>query len=741
MKLLRLKLDVPFRSLPAGFQVDFLREWDHDRCFEFHPYCLAGRNGSGKSNVLEALAAIFYHIECIYLENGPDNFRFNDETSPNGFRAEVCMPDAFELEYFMPLTWDDLDVPHDQIDVAWENLDHVHVVISKEAQQTPKIYSKNLQFFNDKNGLLSRARVKRFLPKYIIGYSSGHNEILSLPFFKMRFIQFDEYRDHLTKDVPYNGKPEGRMIYLDDQFSQAILICHFLFPSEAATKVFEDKVGLKGISRFRIIIRRHQREKLAEERLKSMALSEKDREDRSKITVELTSKLSGYYDKKGQLQLGLIDKLIKCSTTYYEDSYVTQEGDESSDLYLDYWVNKATKRAFQVHFGEASGESDELDKAKSALNLFQAFQTLLTLNHYKVDEQTKLELYQSDSLYFNETIPTPASHERITRFKDGELMKDGVTEKLYVKSLSDGEQQLLHTIGLCLLYRHESALFLLDEPETHLNPDWRASYISVLRDALKISGSKDNKSPENKVMREVLLTSHSPFIISDCRKENVLVFTKDPETRRVTWERPEFETFGTSANAITIKVFGQTETIGDYAMARFTNLRQRLKAGEDPDELIKEAAKDLGDSVEKVLFVNQVMSEEERRKKVNQAAVKKRPVKKTPIKKISIKQAPTRKALVVNILTKKAPAKKAPAKKASAKKAPIKKAPIKKAPVKKAPVKKVPAKKVPAKKVPAKKVPAKKVPAKKVPAKKVPAKKVPAKKTPKKNIDEKGAMK
>src|SRR5437660_5861068 len=101
MKLLRLKLDVPFRSLPAGFEVHFLREWDRDQFDEFQPYCLAGRNGSGKSNVLEALAAIFYHLECIYLEYRPDGFEFDEETNPQGFRAEVCKPDAFELEYLI----------------------------------------------------------------------------------------------------------------------------------------------------------------------------------------------------------------------------------------------------------------------------------------------------------------------------------------------------------------------------------------------------------------------------------------------------------------------------------------------------------------------------------------------------------------------------------------------------------------------------------------------------------------
>src|SRR6185503_733835 len=140
------------------------------------------------------------------------------------------------------------------------------------------------------------------------------------------------------------------------------------------------------------------------------------------------------------------------------------------------------------------------------------------------------------------------------------------------------------------------------EPETHLNPDWRASYISTLRAALEADGTA------SRVMREVLLTTHSPFIISDCSKNNVLIFTKDAATQEVKWQRPDFETFGASANAITIKVFGQTETIGDYAMSKLNSLRKRLDAGENPDQLIKDANNELGDSVEKVIFVTQALT-------------------------------------------------------------------------------------------------------------------------------------
>lgn len=602
MKLLRLKLGVPFRSLPAGFEVHFLREWDRDSFDEFHPYCLAGRNGSGKSNVLEALAAIFYHLECIYLEYRPDGFEFDDQKNPKGFKAERCEPDAFELEYLIP----DNVAKRGSVISFYKAQLVAHIRITKKAGRRPVIrYAQAFQDSEKEGEELSRQEVKSYLPKYIVGYSSGDNEILSLPFFKMRFIHFDEYRDHLIKDVPYDGKPEGRMIFVDDQFSQAILICHFLFPSEPILRVFEEKIGLKAIRRFRIIIRRHHREKLAKERLETMSLSEKElEEDTPKTTVELTSKLTGHYDEQNQLQPGLIDKLILCSTTHYEDYSAYSDG-EGFDLYLDYWVNDATKRAFQVHFGDSSGGSDDFNKAKSALNLFQSFQTLLTLNHYKVDAETKAELYQSSSLYVNETISTPASRERITRFKEGELIKDRVKGGLYVKAFSDGEHQLLHTIGLCLLYRHESALFLLDEPETHLNPDWRASYISTLRAALEADGRA------SRVMRDVLLTTHSPFILSDCSKDYVLVFTKDAATQEVKWQRPDFETFGASANAITIKVFGQTETIGDYAMSKLNSLRKRLDAGENPDQLIKDANNELGDSVEKVIFVTQALTKKE----------------------------------------------------------------------------------------------------------------------------------
>jgi hypothetical protein len=70
---------------------------------------------------------------------------------------------------------------------------------------------------------------------------------------------------------------------------------------------------------------------------------------------------------------------------------------ETDTLYLDYLVTEQTRKAFQNNFA-------------SAIDLFQYLQILLILNLYVVSEPLKRDIYLSDSLYVNETVPTlPAS--------------------------------------------------------------------------------------------------------------------------------------------------------------------------------------------------------------------------------------------------------------------------------------------------------------------------------------------
>ncbi|HBQ7495326.1 TPA: restriction system-associated AAA family ATPase [Klebsiella pneumoniae] len=583
MKLLRLKISDPsgFRSLPCGFEHYFRTEWDLQEELNQHegfaPFVCAGPNGSGKSNLLEALAAIFFQLEILRVRRSflPEVLQITDHD---------LSPISFELDYLIRVP-EEFRISGGQ---EWAK-----VSVWKNNGESVRFHWVNQSDFDtNADEVFKGSHADILLPQYVLGYSSGENEILSLPFFKMRFVQFDEYWNALTRQLSYSGHPESRLAYLDSGFSQAILLCNLLFQNETALQPFREDVGIEALREFRIIIRRSI--PLAPEQLTSFASEDKnqhqslddilnsnpalhvdmDEESGQRYHLNLMQLLEG--DDKSSL---VVSALKRCASLYYED--------ECNDtLILDYWVNDATRQAFRENFNG------------SALALFQAFQVLLTLNLYKVSDNLKTDLYRSTSHYVSETVPTLASDERIMRFKFVRFTKQGVEEPMMLKELSDGEHQLLHSLGLCLLFRETNSLFLLDEPETHFNPHWRASFITRMRQCLC--------NTEN-VEQEMLITTHTPFLISDSKPEKVLVFSKDKYSGAVTISIPKYNTLGASINKITMNTFGKRETIGGHAQAVLDDLRRRFNEGiEDKETLITEIDEQLGDSVEKVLLLKAI---------------------------------------------------------------------------------------------------------------------------------------
>ncbi len=205
MKLLRFKINTPegFRSLQSGFEIYFLRDFDYKLAHNFNPNILTGRNGSGKSNILEALANIFYHLDCIYADNLPDNFskkttKQDDEKAGEigdtnyVFDNSICVVDAFELEYFMPIAIGLIDKPINELPQIPINEIKAHIRIIKEIGETPIFEWVNRSEYSNKKEPLGKMEIQMLLPKYVLGYSSGENELLSLPFFKTRFLHYDE---------------------------------------------------------------------------------------------------------------------------------------------------------------------------------------------------------------------------------------------------------------------------------------------------------------------------------------------------------------------------------------------------------------------------------------------------------------------------------------------------------------------------------------------------------------------
>lgn len=116
-------------------------------------------------------------------------------------------------------------------------------------------------------------------------------------------------------------------------------------------------------------------------------------------------------------------------------------------------------------------------------------------------------------------------------------------ESLDAGFLSDGERQLLTTIGLLLYARENDSLILLDEPDTHLNPRWSQTYLRLLG------------RPKGEAESHALISTNDPMIVADARLEDLVVLeTKDGRGRVAP---PDFPARGAGINGLlTSNIFG-----------------------------------------------------------------------------------------------------------------------------------------------------------------------------------------
>lgn len=547
MKLLRIKINSEFSSLQSGFELHFRSPFkagidSNEDWKAFHTFCFAGLNGSGKSNVLEALSGIFYHLESCANVKLPQNFKEH-------FKSRESKPDAYELEYYIrPQTGEE--------EYNIENMVLVKVV--KEENKAPEMtwipypYTgemvRKIEIVANDNATIP-APGKNYLPDLVIAYSSGENEILSIPFLKTRLVHFDEYKEAIAKNLNYE-KPESNMVYIDYEMSQAVLLSNFLFQDkETVLKPLDKYLDILDIKRFRMNLNiGHQLEK---------------------------QPIFNQFEKT-------IQKFKNCATAKFQND---------KKLWLDFWINNDTKKAFQENFKGGIFE------------LFQAFQVLYTLNYRTADYNTKSEVYGSQGYYTHGKINMPGPQDKAFYFLDFYIEKrmkgTGGIKELLLKQLSDGEQQFLHSLGICLMLKNKSALILLDEPETHFNPDWRSKFISTLKKSLEGTGS-------NNMRRDILITSHSPFIISDCLPDKVVYFRRKKENpvevEGISAKELNFKSFGASVDIILEVLFGKHQSIGNLARTQLQYDLKKVKTKADVDA-IKEKISDMGESIEKDLLL------------------------------------------------------------------------------------------------------------------------------------------
>lgn len=156
------------------------------------------------------------------------------------------------------------------------------------------------------------------------------------------------------------------------------------------------------------------------------------------------------------------------------------------------------------------------------------------------DQQANEFFRDLESTYVSELIEEVRIRVRLKK-NDGSVT---------FRELSEGEQQLLTVLGLLRFTAENESLFLLDEPDTHLNPRWCVNYLNYLRSFVgQNSVGQDNS--------HIVLTTHNPLAIAELVKEQVQILYRQAGTHTVRAENPAVDPKGMGfAGIVTSDMFG-----------------------------------------------------------------------------------------------------------------------------------------------------------------------------------------
>lgn len=325
---------------------------------------------------------------------------------------------------------------------------------------------------------------------------------------------------------------DNRMIFLDYESNESVVVSNYLFSRRNELNIFKQELRIKSLVSFKIIINLRRKRKSKDS------------------LVILSNEL-----------IENIEKLRNCSTTNFIKK-------EQGYYEFDFLVTEATKNAFQDNFN-------------SVYELFMTFQKFQLLNPINLEGKYRKTKTGEDIL---DVKPVLAKEDRVFRFEEIFLELSNQKIEIPYIGLSDGEHQFLQIIGAFMIFDQEDVLFLLDEPETHFNPSWRTKFINII--------NKETKGRD----QEIALTTHSPFVVSDCKDYRVFKFIRKGKSCH--FEPIGIDTFGTAFDVILKKAFDVDNSISEGAKEKI----EKLLESQDTVK-IRKFIDDSGPSFEKLALL------------------------------------------------------------------------------------------------------------------------------------------
>ena len=131
-------------------------------------------------------------------------------------------------------------------------------------------------------------------------------------------------------------------------------------------------------------------------------------------------------------------------------------------------------------------------------------------------------------------------------------------------------------------YSRDDIKILIDEGETTFHPQWQKKYLSYLIYFLS------NNFPEKNF--HLLLTSHSPFLLSDIPKENIIFLDKDEKgnCKVVNGLKEKKQTFGANIHTLlSDSFFMEDGLMGEFAKGKINEIKefyQKVEKEKNTDE-------------------------------------------------------------------------------------------------------------------------------------------------------------
>ncbi|AYH07328.1 MULTISPECIES: AAA family ATPase [Pectobacterium] len=474
---------------------------------------VVGRNGSGKSNVLEALVAIFRNLdlgeappfsyELIYRLGEPHKV---NQHSDRWLEITIdADPDRGTLAKQYEVCARDLLIDGKPNGVCDEQFSGITIPFSRIKR--------------DKNGKAP------YLPSYVFAYYSGPSDRLENHFKKHRT---DFYRRLLEDKLDLKGDIRP-LFYAKPHHSQFVLLAFFLSEKDSTEKLFlREHLGIEGLDSIHFVMRQ-----------------------------------PGWAKQKGELFWGargvvrrFLDELIKHTLSPIK---VTRQEDTSL-------TGSNIRNEFFHLFLPDVNALREFAKDLSADELFKMLESTL----------------------LSEIISEVSIRVKVSSSK----------EPLTFSELSEGEQQLLTVLGLLKFTGGKDSLFLLDEPDTHLNPSWAVKYLKFLREFVP-----------NHETSHLLMVTHHPLAIAELDKQQVQVMWKDSNFQ-VHAQEPEESPRGMGYGGIlTSDMFGLRTTL-DNSTERLLRLRRNFTEKSELSFIQAERLKKIDRAIEGLGFTTAHWDEE-----------------------------------------------------------------------------------------------------------------------------------